>query len=228
MANSTGFLDGVLRVLRDVAVRALSNSTEKKEQPAPRAKQDRRQEPGAKRFTVPDYDSAPSTERAPKPKAPKAAAKPQASGTGRPDAPPAPGQGGYPGDYARLPEIAYQPRRDDNPDPGEIVWTWVPYEEDHAQGKDRPVLLIGRDGGWLLGLQVTSQDHDRDAAQEARAGRYWMDIGTGGWDRQGRASEVRVNRIVRIDPDGVRRIGAILDRRVFDAVAAEVRHHYAR
>jgi hypothetical protein len=39
---------------------------------------------------------------------------------------------------------------------------------------------------------------------------------------------VRVNRIVRIDPDGVRRIGAILDRRVFDAVAAEVRHHYAR
>ena len=160
--------------------------------------------------------------------APKAAAKPQASGTGRPDAPPAPGQGGYPGDYARLPEIAYQPRRDDNPDPGEIVWTWVPYEEDHAEGKDRPVLLIGRDGGWLLGLQVTSQDHDRDAAQEARAGRYWLDIGTGEWDRQGRASEVRVNRIVRIDPDGVRRIGAILDRRVFDAVAAEVRHHYAR
>ena len=123
MANSTGFLDGVLRVLRDVAVRALSNSTEKKEQPAPRAKQDRRQEPGPKRFTVPDYDSAPSTERAPNPKAPKAAAKPQASGTGRPAAPPAPGQGGYPGDYARLPEIAYQPRRDDNPDPGEIVWT---------------------------------------------------------------------------------------------------------
>nr|HMQ67019.1 type II toxin-antitoxin system PemK/MazF family toxin [Arachnia sp.] len=74
----------------------------------------------------------------------------------------------------------------------------------------------------------TSQDHDRDAAQEALAGRYWMDIGTGGWDRQGRPSEVRVNRIVRIDPDGVRRIGAILDRRVFDAVAAEVQHHYAR
>ena len=85
-----------------------------------------------------------------------------------------------------------------------LVWTWVPYEEDHAQGKDRPVLLIGRDGGWLLGLQVTSQDHDRDAAQEARAGRYWLDIGTGEWDRQGRASEVCVNRIVRIDPDGVR------------------------
>ena len=197
MANSNGFLDGVLRLVRDVTSRALNNATTR--QPAPQARQDPSQAPSGKRFSVPDYGAVP-----------------------------APGQGGYPGDYARLPEIAYQPRRDDNPDPGEIVWTWVPYEEDHAQGKDRPVLLIGRDGGWLLGLQVTSQDHDRDAAQEARAGRYWLDIGTGEWDRQGRASEVRVNRIVRIDPDGVRRIGAILDRRVFDAVAAEVRHHYAR
>ncbi len=140
--------------------------------------------------------------------------------------PPAPRPTGYPGDFTGSPAITYQPNRDGNPDPGEIVWTWVPYEEDHREGKDRPVLLIGRDGPWLLGLQVTSQDHDLDAAQEASAGRYWMDIGTGEWDRKRRPSEVRVNRLVRIDPGSVRRIGAVLDRTIFDEVAREVRRHY--
>lgn len=131
----------------------------------------------------------------------------------------------YPGDYTSRPEIVYQPRQDGWPDPGEIVWTWVPYEEDHTQGKDRPALLIGRDGPWLLGLQVTSQDHDRDREQEARAGRYWIDIGTGAWDSKRRPSEARVNRIVRIAPDGVRRVGAILDEATFRAVAREVLRH---
>lgn len=132
---------------------------------------------------------------------------------------------GYPGDFTGTPEIRYTPFEDANADPGEIVWTWVPYEEDHSQGKDRPVLVIGRDGRWLLALQVTSQDHDVDDAQEARAGRYWEDIGTGAWDSQGRPSEARVNRILRIDPGQVRRIGAVLDERRFTRVAEAVRQH---
>ncbi|MDO5737169.1 MAG: type II toxin-antitoxin system PemK/MazF family toxin [Propionibacteriaceae bacterium] len=132
---------------------------------------------------------------------------------------------GYPGDFTGTPQIAYSPFNDDKADPGEVVWTWVPYEEDHHQGKDRPVLIIGHDGRWLLALQVTSQDHDLDAAQEARAGRYWEDIGTGAWDPQGRPSEVRVNRIIRIDPKKVRRIGAMLDEDTFLRVAKVVRKH---
>lgn len=114
--------------------------------------------------------------------------------------------------------IAYSPQIDGDPDAGEVVWTWVPYEEDHSRGKDRPVLLVGQDGPWLLGLQLTSQDHDRDALQEARAGRIWMDVGTGRWDRSGRPSEVRINRVIRVDPDDVRREGDILDRDMFDEV----------
>lgn len=113
-------------------------------------------------------------------------------------------------------------------DPGEVVWTWVPYEEDYSQGKDRPVLIIGRDPGrpvWLLGLQLTSQDHDRDAEQEARAGRYWVDIGSGGWDSQGRPSEARVNRIIRIDPAKVRRISVSLSEDRFAEVAEAVARH---
>ena len=129
----------------------------------------------------------------------------------------------YPGDFTGVPSLSYSPAPDGRPDPGEIVWTWVPFEEDHRQGKDRPVLIIGRDGRWLLGLMLTSKDHDRDAAQEARFGRVWHDIGSGLWDRQGRPSEVRVDRILRIDAAAVRREGAVLDRRRFDEVARAVR-----
>ncbi|WP_425452974.1 type II toxin-antitoxin system PemK/MazF family toxin [Calidifontibacter indicus] len=122
-----------------------------------------------------------------------------------------------------MPAFEYAPNPDGLPDPGEIVWTWVSYEEDHSQGKDRPVLLVGRDGRWLLGMPLTSKDHDRDAAQEAHAGRTWVDIGSGPWDTGGRPSEVRTNRVIRVDPDAVRREGAVLDRARFEQVAAAAR-----
>ncbi|GAA4105172.1 hypothetical protein GCM10023066_55470 [Nocardioides kongjuensis] len=88
------------------------------------------------------------------------------------------------------PDGTYAPVDDDRPDPGEVVWAWVPYEDDPSQGKDRPVLVIGtatgNDGREVVhALAMTSKDHDRDEAQEAAAGRYWMDIGTGAWDPRG-------------------------------------------
>ena len=36
----------------------------------------------------------------------------------------------------------------------------------------------------------------RDAEDEARYGRYWMDVGTGGWDSEGRESEIRLDRLL--------------------------------
>ena len=122
-----------------------------------------------------------------------------------------------------LRRLGYAPRADGRPDPGEVVWAWVPYEEDPTQGKDRPVLVIGEEDGQLLALGLTSRDHDVDAAQEQGAGREWMDIGTGAWDRQGRPSEVRLNRLLRLDPSGVRREGAALPKEMFDAVLEAAR-----
>lgn len=89
----------------------------------------------------------------------------------------------YPGDFRGTPEISYEPNpgNGNEADPGEIVWTWVPFEEDHSHGKDRPVLVIGR------------------------------------------ASEVRVDRILRVDPAGVRREGAVLNEGRFNRVASAVR-----
>lgn len=122
--------------------------------------------------------------------------------------------------------VRYAPDLDGEPDPGEVVWAWVPYEDDPSQGKDRPVLVIGREGGALLALMLSSQDHDLDAADEARYGRYWMDVGSGAWDREGRPSEVRLDRLLRLEEQGVRREGAVLDRQVFDAVIREARAYH--
>src|SRR3954452_24957282 len=121
------------------------------------------------------------------------------------------------------PDIEYRPHHDDRADPGEVVWAWVPYVEGDGRGKYRPVLVIGRRGRDLLGLMLSSQDHDRDAADEARYGRIWSDLGTGAWDARGRSSEVRLDRLLVLDPSTVRREGAALDRTRFERVVAEAR-----
>jgi hypothetical protein len=86
---------------------------------------------------------------------------------------------GYPGDFRGAVTVTYAPHPDGAPDPGEVVWAWVPYEEDHARGKDRPVLLIGHHGSHLLGLMLTSRDHDQDV----HPSNDYVDIGAGAWDR---------------------------------------------
>lgn len=139
---------------------------------------------------------------------------------------PQPTQRNYPGDFTGPFTITYDPRPDDVADPGEVVWTWVPFEEDFSQGKDRPVVIVGRDEPWLLAVPMTSKDHQRDADQEAAEGRYWVDIGSGDWDRSGRPSEVRVNRILRIDPATIRRGAGKLDKWRFETVADGIRRHW--
>jgi hypothetical protein len=122
---------------------------------------------------------------------------------------------------------SYTPESDGLPDPGEVVWTWVPYEDDPAQGKDRPVVVLARaEGGVLLCLMLSSQDHDVDAEQEASWGRHWMDVGTGAWDPEGRPSEVRVDRLLTLPEAEVRREGAAIDRTMFDAVVAAAREFH--
>lgn len=126
-----------------------------------------------------------------------------------------------------LPAFTYSPAPDGDADPGEVVWTWVPYEEDTTKGKDRPVLVLARSQGRLVVAQLTSKDHDRDAAQEASWGRYWFDIGSGPWDRRGRPSEMRLDRLLLVDPEAVRREGATLARETFEAAAQALREHWA-
>lgn len=129
------------------------------------------------------------------------------------------------------PVVEYRAEIDGEPDPGEVVWGWVPYEDDPAQGKDRPVLLLahqeahgeGHGESQWVGLMLSSQDHTRDPGREARYGRIWMDVGTGGWDRERRASEVRLDRLIRLRDSAIRREGAALPKPVFDEVVLRAR-----
>lgn len=130
--------------------------------------------------------------------------------------------GVYPGDFRGTAKVSYAPAPNGRPEPGEVVWTWVPYEEDHSLGKDRPVLLVGSSGRYLLGLMLTSKDHDRDPR---RADDY-VDIGTGPWDRQWRPSEAKLDRILQINPRDVRREGAILDAGSFSVIAAALQSRH--
>lgn len=128
----------------------------------------------------------------------------------------------YRGDFDGRARIDYAPQPDGEADPGEVVWAWVPFEEDATQGKDRPVLVLARAGDDLLGLMLTSKDHTRERRADQH-GPVWMDLGSGAWDRQGRPSEVRLDRVLRLAPSAVRREGAALDRARFDRVADAVR-----
>ena len=115
--------------------------------------------------------------------------------------------------------LEYSPNLDGDADPGEIVWTWVKYEDDPSQGKDRPVLVVGRNDRTLLGLMLSSQA-ERDGQ------RGWLALGPGAWDRESRPSWVRLDRVLEVDEDGIRREGAILDQVRFDRVAGVLRRDH--
>lgn len=153
----------------------------------------------------------------PKPSAPKPSASTRSASTAS-----ASDGSDYPGDYRDMINFEYSPSLDGDADPGEIVWTWVPFEEDHSQGKDRPVLLVGRDGEYLLALMMTSKDHNN----REHADSNYLDIGSGPWDPQGRASEVKLNRVIRVRPDAMRREGAIMPEDTFRLIErAWTRHN---
>ena len=113
--------------------------------------------------------------------------------------------------------VEYTPAIDGDPDPGDVGWSWVPYEEDPTQGKDRPVIVIGRRGNTLVGIPLTTKPDDREMQVE---------VGTGDWDPKRRPSYARIWRMVDVDAAGMRREGAVLPRDRFDRVIAAVERHY--
>jgi hypothetical protein len=117
--------------------------------------------------------------------------------------------------------IAYEPHHDGDADPGEVVWGWVPYEDDPSQGKDRPIVVVGRWGGDLAGVPLTSKDRPGDPDR--------VPVGTGSWDTERRPSYACIERVMRLGPSSVRREGSALDQRAFrrlvDALSARPSQH---
>jgi hypothetical protein len=109
--------------------------------------------------------------------------------------------------------IAFDPRIDGEPDPGEVIWTWVPYEENDGRGKDRPVVIVARDTSRsVFVVQLTSRPHDDDA-------RHFVYIGPGPWDSQGRPSWARLDRVFRVYESGMRREANAVSPEQFSAIS---------
>ena len=115
--------------------------------------------------------------------------------------------------------VTYAPQRDGDPDAGEVVWTWVPYEEGDGRGKDRPVLVIGRQSAnRVYAVRMTSKAHAGD--------RDFLPIGSGAWDGQGRDSWVDIEQLYSVHAKGMRREAAVLDRSRYDRVAKALIDRY--
>ncbi|WP_350349761.1 type II toxin-antitoxin system PemK/MazF family toxin [Agromyces sp. G08B096] len=115
--------------------------------------------------------------------------------------------------------FAYAPEHDGQPDPGEIVWTWVPYEEHDGRGKDRPVAIVAAGApGDFLAVQLTSKGRDGD--------RDYLGLGAGDWDASGRPSWARIDRVFRVRTGGMRREGASLDAERFARLTAALEARY--
>lgn len=107
----------------------------------------------------------------------------------------------------------YQPDINGTPDPGEVIWTWVPFEESDRVGKDRPVLILVAEAPTVfLGVYLTSRDHSEDPE--------YVSVGSGPWDTEGRESWANTERLFRVHTEGMRREGAAVSPEVFDRVLA--------
>lgn len=130
-----------------------------------------------------------------------------------------------------MPNFVYDPAQDGDADPGEVVWTWVPYEDDPTQGKDRPVLVLARLGDAVVFAQMTSQDHVEQGAgvgREDHLGRQWIEMGSGDWDRQGRPSEARIDRLLVAHKNSIRREGGKLDKTRFTQITRAISSIHSR
>jgi hypothetical protein len=115
--------------------------------------------------------------------------------------------------------MTYSPATDGAPDPGEVVWTWVPFEERDGRGKDRPVLVVAAEkGDTYLAVQLTSKSHQGNAE--------FVSIGSGKWDSSGRPSWVNIDRVFRLHPGGMRRETAGLPPAAYAVVEARLRQRY--
>lgn len=115
--------------------------------------------------------------------------------------------------------LTYAPARNGAPDPGEIVWAWVPYAEGAANGKDRPLLVLGRrddEHCWAMKLTSRSRDGDRDH----------LPLGAGSWDASGRPSWLDIDQIYLVHRYGIRREAGELGRTRFRSVAQALSKRY--
>lgn len=115
--------------------------------------------------------------------------------------------------------IYYAPDMDGQAEPGEVVWIWAPSDGPDAPPRERAMLVIGRDRHTILGLLISP--NPKHAGAES-----WLDIGAGEWDAAGRQCWIRLDRVLEVSEQGVRRQGVLFPQRRFDRIANRLRNNY--
>lgn len=87
-------------------------------------------------------------------------------------------------------------------DPGEIIWTFVPYADKPGIGKDRPGVVLGTVGEDLAVVPLTSKSHSGQVPV--------------------RGSEAKVDVILRVKSKDIRKEKEALTRPEFDALLLKV------
>lgn len=113
--------------------------------------------------------------------------------------------------------LVYAPDMDGNADVGEVVW--IRGVGSANRDAERPVVIIGHHGHHFKALLISTNT--------ACAGDdHWFDIGSGGWDVQGRHAWVRLDKTLEVPEYRIRRKGAVMPRHRFERIAARLRTDY--
>lgn len=115
--------------------------------------------------------------------------------------------------------IYYAPDMDGQAEPGEVVWIWAPSDGPDLPPRERAMLVVGRDRHTILGLLISPNPQHAGAES-------WLDIGAGEWDASGRQCWIRLDRVLEVSEQGVRRQGALFPPRRFERIANRLRNTY--
>lgn len=115
--------------------------------------------------------------------------------------------------------VFFAPDMDGQADSGEVVWVWAPCNGTQAPPQERAVLVIGRTRTTVLALLISP--NPRHAHED-----HWLEIGSGEWDEQGRPCWIRMDRVLEIPEEQVRRQGTLFPARRFERIANRLRSAY--
>lgn len=114
--------------------------------------------------------------------------------------------------------IFFAPNMDGQADSGEVVWVPVPAgngDEVH----ERAILVIGRTRTTVFGLLISPNPEHADED-------WWLSIGSGDWDETGRPCWVRLDRLLEVSEQDVRREGILFPQSRFERIANRLRAKY--
>ena len=114
--------------------------------------------------------------------------------------------------------VIYAPDMDGQADPGEVVWVHIRTQKG-GELELRSLLIIGRKKHTLLGLLISSNEHNSHSPT-------WIAIGSGPWDPEGKESYVRLDKVLEIPESEIQRRGVSMPERRYDRIAARLRTDY--